>query len=115
MVMTATVSLVESSFSISLANSASAQYLPEASGGAGERERLATWFTAAEGTVVRVTKLREGWEALPMQPALRPSERGSFRRGAFSQGGSCAMEDELDITRVLAPGVQRGHGALMRG
>lgn len=91
MVVISTVSLVESSFSISLANLASAQYLPEASGGAGERERLATRFTAAEGTIIRVTKLREGREALPMQPALRPSERGSFRGGTFSQRGSCAV------------------------
>lgn len=115
MVVISTISLEESSFSLSLANSASAQYLPKASGCTSERERLAARFTAAEGAIVGVTKLCKGREALPMQPTFRPPERRSFRRGTFSQGGTCAMQDQLDITSILAPGVQRGHRALMRG
>ncbi len=66
MVMIPTVSQEKSSFSLSLACSASVQYLPKASGRTCERERLAAWLTTAEGAIVWMTKLCKGREALPV-------------------------------------------------
>lgn len=78
MVVIYTTSHEESSLSLSLANLSSAQYLPKASGCTGERERFAARFAAAEGSIVGMTKLCKGREALSMQSAFRPPERGSF-------------------------------------
>lgn len=78
MVETSAISLKESSFGLSLADLAPAQYLPEASGCTCESEGLAARLAAAEGAFVGVPKLRKGREALSMQAPFRAPEGGSF-------------------------------------
>lgn len=70
MVEASAVPLEEPSFRFGLADLTPAQDLPEASGGACEREGLAARLAAAEGAIVGVTELCQGREALSMQPAF---------------------------------------------
>ena len=78
MVETSAISMEESSFRFSLADLAPTQDLPEASGCTCESEGLAARLPAAEGAIVGVTKLCEGWEALSMQPTFRAPEGRAF-------------------------------------
>lgn len=105
--------LQQAALGFSLPHPGPAQDFPQAPGGPGESQRFASGLPAPQRAVVGVAQLGEGREALAMQPALGAPEGGSLRRGPLCQGGASAVQDELDVTGVLAPCVEGGHGALV--
>lgn len=50
-----------------------------------------------------------------MRAALGQPGAWPLRWGALGQRRPRAVQDKLHVSSVLAPGVQRGHGALVRG